>query len=145
MKKIQFGVSLIVAAILVFLLADKFSSNKEEYPLENEVQEITEEFFLYYLANKTYPTSRNFLSKRTLNLIRAYPENFRWDENGMFLHFTPRASANLKSITIGEPGNNFKHNAKVYSVHAIWSEGFKDHYFASPEELDKAGVKLPSS
>jgi hypothetical protein len=135
MSKIQSAFITILFAAVAFLLTDRFSSNKEAYPLENEVAAIENEFYLYYLANKSYPKDKSFLSKQATNIIAAYPDRFRWDDKLVFLHFTPRKTAKFAPTTIGNPSDLFDYNSKVYLAHASWNKGFRDHYEATKEEL----------
>jgi len=140
--KIQSVINCILIAAVTLLLVDRFSSNVEEHPLESEVQLIQKEFYLHYLATGSYPKERSFLSKHSSNIIAAYPDQFRWDEKDVFLHFTPKIPVKFALSTIGMPGETFEHNCKVYLAHAKWSKGFREDYDASEEELKKAGVAV---
>ena len=142
MPKIQSVINAILFAGIGALLTIKFNTNKERYALQNEVAAIEREFYLHYLATGQYPKERNFLSQQAGQIIAAYPENFRWDNHSAFLHFTPSPQNVFAPSTIGQPGDVFEHNAKVFKAHAPWSQGFKDHYEASEEEMRQAGVSI---
>ena len=120
---------------VTFLIVDKLRPNRESYPLENEVEAITKEFYLYYLANNKYPTNRDFLSPKSQQIVKVYAENFKWSEKGVFLHFSPRIQARFAPSTIGKPGDTFEYNAKVYKAHADWYAGVKSPYEAHGDEL----------
>ena len=135
MKNTHFVIPFLLGLAVTLLLADKLRSNKEAYPLENEVQVITKEFYLYYLAYNEYPINRDFLSPKSQQIVKVYAENFKWSEKGVFLHFSPRNQADFAPSSIGEPGDTFEHNAKVYKAHANWYDGFKSSYEAREDEL----------
>jgi len=132
MMKYQLILNSILIAAVTFLLVDRFlPDQKEAYPLESEVQLIRKEFYLHYLATGSYPTERSFLSNYASNIIAAYPDQFRWDDNGVFLKFTPRFPVKFAPDTIGMPGDAFEHNCKVYWEHGNWSKGWRKDYTAS--------------
>lgn len=142
MSKAQNIINGILFAAVVFLLVDRLKGNKEAYPLQNEVAAIEREFYLHYLAAGEYPKNRDFLTQYSRNIISAYPDRFRWDDQGIFLHFKPSVPYTYAPSTIGKPGETFEHNSKVFRAHAPWCEGFKDHYEASQEEMMSAGVSI---
>ena len=132
----------ILFEVVVFKMIDRIKRNKEAYPLQKEVSAIEREFYLHYLATGEYPKDRDFLSQYSRNIIAAYPDRFRWDDEGVYLHFKPIVPYTFAPVTIGKPGEMFEHNSKVFWAHAPWYEGFRDHYEASPEEMRNAGVTI---
>ena len=103
---------------------------------------IAGEFYLFYLANGSYPKDRDFLSLQSRNIIAAYPEQFQWDSEKIFLHFKSTIPTAFAPARIGEPGETFVHNSKVYKAHGAWTEGYRADYEASEEELTKAGISF---
>ncbi|QQL43967.1 hypothetical protein [Sulfuriroseicoccus oceanibius] len=140
MDKLQNFINVVLVGVVTFLLVDRFTDQREDYPLQNEVAAVEREFYLHYLARGEYPQSRAFLSPVAAKLVAAYPENFRWDEDGVFLHFTPRVEAEFVPSTIGKPGETFEHNCQVFKAHAAWCDGFRSDYEATPDELSAEGV-----
>lgn len=139
-KHIPSLLAFVLSAFVVYFVVNKLKSNREPYPLYNEVQAIEREFFLYYAAHGKFPENKNFLSPVSQNIILAYPDQFTWDKDKVFLHFKDSSFGISKNI--GEPDFVFEHNAKVWKVHGIWVDGGKEHYEASEEELKKGGVSL---